>query len=134
MICSFFLLPQNTYSSSKEEDYKLQERCGKYCDEMFKREFGNGLTSDESSSMISSYQNHYNKKLNKCFILVKTTSYLKVKKRDVLLVKELVDINENKFYGSFSKSGEMIVFCNVSGKECKSEQEWDKLVKPYMEE
>ena len=50
------------------------------------------------------------------------------------MTKELVDINENNFYGSFSKSGEMIVFCNVSGKECKSEQEWDLLVAPYMEE
>jgi hypothetical protein len=74
LICSFLLLPQYTYSSQKE-DYELREKCGKYCDEIFKREYGNGLTSDESSSMISSYQNHYNKKLNKCFILVKTTSY-----------------------------------------------------------
>ena len=134
MIFSFSFLPQNIYSSSKEEDYRLQEKCGKRCDEMFKKELGNGITSDESSSMISSYQSHYNKKMNKCFILVKETSYLKDKKRDVILNKELIDINENKYYGSFSKYGGMTNNCIVSGEECKSEEEWDLLVKPYMEE
>ena len=134
LIFSFLFLPRNIYSSSKEEDYRLQEKCGKQCEEMFKKEFGNGLTSDENSSMFSGYQNHYNKKLNKCFILVTTKSYLKDKKKDVLLTKELVDINENKYYGSFSKSGGMTVNCIVSGEKCKSEEEWDLLVKPYMEE
>ena len=136
LICSFFLLPQNTYSSSKEEDYKLQERCGKYCDEMFRKVYGNGLTSDENSSIISGYQNHYNKKLNKCFILITSKDYPKDKKTDVLLMKNIYDFNENKEYGSFSKFRKDVTpsDCNISEKTCNSEQEWDLLVKPYMEE
>ena len=46
------------------------------------------------------------------------------------------DVNENKTYGSFisSKGDHKTVYCNVLDKSCNSKEEWDKLVKPYMEE
>jgi hypothetical protein len=93
IICVLFLIPHNVYSSSLKEDYELQERCGKRCDERFKKEFGNGIVNTDDGQMISVYNNHYNKKLNKCFILITTTNYPKDKKEDVLLMKVIYDIN-----------------------------------------
>ena len=46
--------------------------------------------------------------------------------------KNLFEVNELKIYGSFST--EKGVFCNVLEKKCKTEEEWDLLIKPYMEE
>ena len=48
----------------------------------------------------------------------------------------LYDINENREYGSFLKheSDSLPFDCKVSGKMCRSEQEWESLVSPYMDE
>jgi len=48
--------------------------------------------------------------------------------------KILLDINENNKVGGFSYFKEDSIMCDVTGKECKSEKEWDELIKPYMEE
>ena len=64
LIFSFLFLPRNIYSSSKEEDYRLQEKCGKQTSEFFKKEYGNGTTTYKDGTMMNNYQNHYNKKMN----------------------------------------------------------------------
>lgn len=72
------------------------------------------------------HQNHYNTKLDKCFILV---SYSKNN------LKVLREINENKTYGSVrSKQDGTASICSVLEKTCGSEEEWNALVKSYMEE
>lgn len=120
-----------------KEEYELQDKCGRRCEEIFKKEYGKGgITSDESGQMMSGYQNHYNKKLNKCFMNIMTTSYPKDKTRDVLIMKNIWDVNENREYGSFIRLRKSPTpnDCKVLDKICKSEEEWDTLVKPYMEE
>jgi len=126
----------NSHAASLKEDYELSERCGKKCEEAFKGAYGNGMSSSEGSSMFSNYVNHYNKKLNKCFILVTTTSISKDKNRDFLVMKNLFDINENKEYGGFAKFTRSIKpnDCRLLDKVCSSEQEWEQLIKPFMEE
>ena len=47
-------------------------------------------------------------------------------------MKDIYDFNENKPYGSFFKSGVTPIVCVFLEKKCKSEEEWDLLVKPYM--
>lgn len=96
-----------------KEQYQLQEQCGKKGEDFYKKKFNDS----------GFYQNHYNKKLNKCFILVDDSEKYR---------KNLFEVNELKIYGSFSM--EKGIVCNVLEKKCKSEQEWDLLVKPYMEE
>lgn len=134
-----FSLFANTYAASIEEQYELQERCSKRAEELFKKECGNYIVSNEAGTTMSNYTNHYNRKLNKCFILVTQTSIPKDKeameKWGVSTYKTLWDINENKLYGSFFKfSKDGLTDCEVLGKHCSSEYEWDALVKPYMEE
>lgn len=137
LICSFLLLPQITYSSSKD-DYELQVKCGKQSEEKFEKYYGsNGMTkTEDGDQLLSNYENHYNKKLHKCFVILTTTNYTVKKETGVLTMKNLYDINENKEYGSFSKfqNNNSPIVCKVLDKFCKSEKEWDKLVKPYMTE
>lgn len=113
----------NNQKSTKEEQmktvkelYELQEKCGKRCEERFKNNY---------KPEYAMYQSHYNKKLNKCFILV---HFFKQN------IKALFDVNENKQYGIFSPNIEDKSSCGVLEKECKTEDEWNALVKPYMEE
>ncbi|MGA3085430.1 MAG: hypothetical protein ABSE95_11630 [Thermodesulfobacteriota bacterium] len=51
-------------------------------------------------------------------------------------MKQLIDINENKEYGQFNNISK---HCYVAGKSCATvwkfaEDEFDALVKPYIEE
>jgi hypothetical protein len=142
LICFLSLLiffPLNGYAGPKE-DYELQERCGKRAAEVFEKFYGSGQSSDKDGHMLSNYTCHHNKKLNKCFILIETKKYPSYKndieKFGIWTTKGLWDINENKQYGTYSRffKIETSMTCEFSGNSCKSEYEWDALVKPYMEE
>lgn len=139
IICVLFLLPFNVYSSSIKEDYDLSERCGKRSEEYFRKEYGNGIVNTDDGQQLSNYQNHYNKKMNKCFFSVISTYISKNKKTnkiESIKQKYLFDINESKEYGSFVLWGKQTKpnDCRVLDNSCNSEGEWDSLIKPYMEE
>ena len=113
--------------NNKKNDYELQDICRKSSQEYF----NNQLVSKGLGEINWEYENHYNKKLNKCSMLA-TGIY---KNGD--MIKKLINANENKEYGFYvsignkgngHESGEFL------GKVCKSEEEWNSLVKPYKEE
>ena len=136
IICNVCLLPLNVYASSIKEDYELQERCGKRSEEWFKSKYGDGFSRSDDGNMRSHYKNHYNKKQNKCFILINNNfvdTNKKNNKDQSFTDKFLYDVNENGYYGSYMNmvEGSDCIFLE---KKCKSEKEWDLLVKPYMEE
>lgn len=125
-------------TAGQKEDYELQERCSKRAAERFKEESGNFAQSDKDTKYRTTYTNHYNGKLNKCFVLF-TTIGVPMGKEDIQKFgistdKTLWDINENKQYGDFLNFRAMPepMQCEVSGKICHSEAEWDSLVKAYM--
>ena len=110
--------------NNKKNDYELQDICRKSSQEYFNNQLNLGETNWE-------YENHYNKKLNKCIMLA-TGIY---KNGD--MKKKVISVNENKEYGFYvsignkgngHESGEFL------GKLCKSQDEWDLLIKPYMED
>jgi len=109
-------------NQNPKEVYDLQVRCGQQCDEYFKKEYGDGNIKERNG--LWAHENHYNKKLNKCFILLDQFTGSKE--------KMLTEINENKIYGYYN--GKSTTFCSMLEKKCKSEKEWDSLVKPYIEE
>lgn len=134
-----FPLFTKSYAAPTKDEYELQERCGKRAEELFKKEYDGYIVSNETGTMISNYTNHYNRKLNKCFILVTQTFISKDKetreKLGISTETNLVDINENRPYGHFFKFSQGgLTVCEVLGKHCSSQNEWDALVKPYMEE
>lgn len=115
-------------SDNRKVIYQLQKQCGEDSKEFYK---GNYTESIHYKSMFTSYHNHYNENLNKCFILVDVINerYSKT---------YLYDVNENNYpYGRLEiiieKDGR-IQTCSVKKKQCKSEDEWNSLIKPYMEE
>jgi hypothetical protein len=119
-----------------KEGYDLQERCGRRAAELFEKFYGDGI----SKGMISNYTCHYNRRLNKCFILLTSRGYSKKEKGEKDLGgstdKGLWDVNENKPYAQFFKFYKVSTSmqCDVGDKTCRSEFEWDSLVRPYMEE
>jgi hypothetical protein len=103
-------------SDNRELDYKLQKQCSEDSERFFKRTYNN--------SFEGFYENHYNKRLNKCFMVVDNNK---------IYWKTFYDVNESKIHGLFSPDG---VSCFVFENKCKvkSREEWDSLVKSYMEE
>lgn len=118
--------------------YELQERCGKQVSTEFKREFGTGIEKTKSGTTITGYRNHFNAKLNACMYLQTSTGFTKVpgKKAAGFNMQRLFDFNENREIGSYFKQDEDArpFECSVSGKICGSKDEWEVLIKPYMEE
>jgi hypothetical protein len=94
---------------------------------------------------IAGYENHYNTKLNKCFIMVQNTDA--TYSPTIWTHKSLFDAYEGKAYGDYSwhtvknkRYWEVPPFmCKVvlpTGEEhwCKSDEEFDELIKVYMQD
>ena len=118
---------------------KLQEQCVERSKEYFKKEYGNGIINGENGErLISKYTNHYNKKLNKCYILITSTEFVRNKENKIenIGLKTLFELNENKEYGSLIKfeNDNKLINCRILEKYCNLEREWDLVVKPYMED
>jgi hypothetical protein len=47
---------------------------------------------------------------------------------------QLYDINENKQYAEFYKLDNKVVQCQVAGRLCTSDSQWEELLKPYMDD
>ena len=122
----------NSYASAKNlrKELELCEKCKKKCEEHFKKEYGNGILNNGKRTVT--YESHYNKKLNKCFIIL-TTNFIIEKYNKSYREKFLFDVNYLRDYAFYHNSG-TITFCDVERNKCSSEEEWVSLVKPYMEE
>ena len=113
---------------SAKEISRLQEKCENSCKRIFRKEYNNGVVEKDKSVFLYLYKSHYNKKLDKCFMMITEDGVLE-------RYKKLLDVNENNSYGSVRLNNEgQNLGCYVLNKQCKSEEGWDSLVKPYMEE
>lgn len=115
-------------SSVSQEDlnkeYEIREKCGKQSEEWFKS-YQQKYPGDKFT-----YKNHYSDKLNKCFIYI--TSFQSGGYQTI----RLVDVNENKEYGSClgNMGDEDNFLCKFLDKDVKDKKEWDSFIKPYLEE
>lgn len=115
---------------------ELQGRCAKQAAETFKQQgFG--------TERFAYFANHYSAKMGRCFIVITNTL---ASGTGTQTDRNLSDAFEGKEYGSyvwFSSPGKKYwevppSSCSVtlpSGEEkkCQSDDEWDNLVKAYME-
>jgi hypothetical protein len=123
---------------AKARDFSLQEKCAKQAREEFQRW---GYAKEAFADLT----NHYNERLNKCFLALETRS---ADKSGSYINKFLADAYEGKQYAEYSwfnisgsgkKYWEVVPdSCKVtmpSGQEitCKSSEEYDELIKAYME-
>ena len=122
------------YAEPNNVLYELQERCGKRAAEVFEKEW-NGqhiVPTKDGGYLTADFENHYSPRLNKCFYLQKSGSVSKLMGIESL---ELYDLNENRKLGNFTTGNRLgITECQVQGKNCRSEQEWRELAKPFLEE
>jgi hypothetical protein len=115
--------------------YELQERCGNLAARTFQKEWGSNSVNTKDGHMTADYENHYSARLNKCFYLEISTSYVE-RKEGITTIKSLLlyDLNENKRYGEFRELGDLLRLCEVRGTRCNSEAEWRRLARRYLEE
>ncbi|SRR5258706_3587582 len=123
----------------------LQEDCSKQAQNFFDYWENNSKTKQQDE-----FSNHYNTKLNKCFVLVKT--YTQTNTNGDFSFghgQDLYDAIEKKEYGSFSWTSQSPkkywevapLWCEMypdgnksSLKNCQSEDEFDAFTKSYMED
>jgi hypothetical protein len=117
---------------------EYQAKCAEQAAKIFK-------DSGFKPNQMAGYENHYNAKLNKCFILIQNVDAKSP--GTVWTFKNLSDAYEGKSYGEYAwhtdkvkKYWEVPPFmCKVvlqSGEDrvCKSDDEFQELTKPYMED
>src|SRR5215469_13443653 len=110
------------HAEPNKEQYDLQERCGKRAEQLFKED-----SERSAGGEILNYQSHYHATLNKCFYLM-TDTWSDGKNGMLYTNIFLVDANENKTYGTFSKGTDSgpgssppssyVTECKVQGKSC----------------
>jgi len=129
----FCLLMSNI--ANAQSTLALQEKCAEGAKKFFFEKYGDGNLVDAAGGFWPSrFTTHYNKKFDKCFILVKTSYVPKGKPYQLFIMVSLVDVYEGKEYGSFNCSGFPKPGGRVGDKFCDSEAECEALIKPYMEE
>ncbi len=127
----------NSYAASIKDEYELQERCGKTARGFIKLGYGNGVSKTRDGQQETAYVNHYNKKLNKCFVIISLSNYVLEKDHPEYVksfVKTLLDVNENKEYGKYINDyqPQKMLMCEVEGRHCLSPEGWEALIRPYM--
>ena len=124
-------------SVAKAANLDMQGKCASQARIEFRNE---GFERERNGT--ASFLNHYNSKLNKCFMLVTDNTFYK--NGTIVIMNLLTDAFEVKGFGecvSVRGPNRMPAptTCWVLGetgekKQCSSETDFDSLVKPYMEQ
>ena len=119
----------------KATKWEQERQCAKSSADFFN---GSNWTQ---SNVSAGYDNHFNHKLNKCFILVNTTTS---QGSSLSFYRVLMDVNGGTqsalaTYGKQVPSGVAdymvkALICDMLDKYCNSEEEFNAFVKPYMEQ
>lgn len=134
MIGILSLITNLSFSADQKLDrkqiYELRKECGKSAVEFSQR----WKLCDGKGN----YENHYNMKLNVCFIYVTASCTTDKGNDDKFWAESLFDVNENKEYANYIGSGKLVddkpAMCYAGNNQCKSLAEFRELIKPYMKE
>lgn len=122
-------------------DYDLQAKCAKDAKAWFNENW-----SGDKNTLLLDFMNHYNKKENKCFVSVEYHYNSKfAAPGDYSWTNDMTlwNLYENTKYGSFaethytylkpnSNNRNEVIMCEVFGEKCKTLQEFNTLVRPYL--
>ena len=131
-----FMSPAGSHGQTPtNEYYELQKKCAKQSEEWFRGKYTLGIKATHEGKTFNYYHYHHNMKLNKCFMIIGDV-FLPDHGNRIVSKKNLFVINENKEYGAFAKVIQETnpISCYLGDKSCKTEKEWNLLVKPLMEE
>ncbi len=125
-------------AESATADYDLQAKCSRDA----KGWFNENWPRDKDTILLD-FTNHYNKSMNKCFISVEY-HYHTDKNGSWTNDITLWDVYENAQYGTLVeaheeefkpefKITEQVITCELGQKKCKTVEEFNGLVRPYMD-
>ncbi len=121
--------------------YDLQAKCSKDAKIWFKEN-----SSWDKNTVLLDFTNHYNKKLNKCFILVEyhyDSHFAGPGGTSWTNRMTLEDVYENAEYGEFAEnhytywkpefsSHDEVITCKMFNNNCKTIDEFNNFTRPYL--
>ena len=118
-------------------DYDLQAKCSKDA-----RAWFNENWSRDKDTVMLDFSNHYNKSQNKCFILVEF-HYSIDTNGSWANNMTLWDVYENSKFGAFTEyhtiyfkpvasTSDRVITCELFAQKCKTGNEFNGLVQPYL--
>jgi len=116
-------------STSRYNKISLQENCSKKADEIFTEFKKNNEAKVIFTGDNYTYSNHYNEKLNKCFVLLERDSEYDA---DISLYNAYENIKIGE-YIEVRPSGDAAICFVDNNRECKNYEEFSNLIKKYME-
>jgi len=128
-------------ATTKAVGLEAQEKCAKQAEIAFKQ---SGFHNGGPNNTLVGYTNHYNQKLNKCFIDISTTE---TNVKGVSVYRDVSDAFEGRPYADYmwinnqgKKYWEVKPFmCKVTpisggeDKTCQSQDEFEALINGYMQ-
>lgn len=119
-------------------DYDLQAKCSKDAKAWFNENWAR-----EKNTELLQFTNHYNRSMNKCFILVEYHYSLADGGDSWNSSMSLWDIYENARYATFGedhfiyfkptpRTEDRVITCELSDTKCKTGNEFNNLVRPYL--
>ena len=113
-------------------NWERELQCSKRAEELF-----NASSWSEKNSGAS-YENHFNHRLDKCFILVKSMNSVGSTRN---FSKTLLDVNDGKDLALWNKQvpsgvGDYAIkpdLCDILDKQCQTDEEFDAFVKFCLE-
>ena len=116
-------------AQANKELYDAQERCGKQADELYNQHHKRW---SETSPVSFDFESHYSRSWNKCFYLLINNSKPPDPNFKSMFLHDLND--KTQYYAVYVKHSGLLLGCQVRSKQCRSEQEWRELIKPFMED
>jgi hypothetical protein len=115
---------------------ELAQQCREQVAKVYRDAWPKGVTDDANSRVR--FDAHYNSRLGKCVFLETVSGVSRSPALKRILPREtqrLGDADENRNLGKFDRwNDEAPVTCWVQDKKCGSKQEWERLIRPYLEE
>jgi len=119
-------------------DYDLQAKCSKDA----KAWFNENWARDKNTNLLV-FTNHYNKSMNKCFILVEYHYSADDGGDSWNNDMELWNVYENTKYASFAeahfiylgpsaRTSDRVFTCELFDAKCKTGDEFNNLIRPYL--
>jgi len=120
-------------------DLQVQEQAEK-CNKLVEKQFRERRGAGEGGTMKSRFESHYNVKRSKCFFLEVVSGTVVDKtneKSSTVEIQALWDANENTQYGWFKEMDSLAgrqSECFVQRTACRGREEWQRLIRPFLEE
>lgn len=119
-------------------DYDLQAKCSRDARTWFKENW-----SSDKDTILLDFTNHYHKGLNKCFILVEYHYNFLLGNGSWVNDMIAYDVYENSKFANFGETHSVygkptlhtedkVSTCWVWDKKCKTTEEFNNLMQPYM--